>query len=366
VLDAFGDLDTREVAAAWRRVPVDGQWRFRSGALLAAAAALAPPSVPLVWGSGFERAPGLLARLAAGRPLWGTDPGVVRAVKDPVRFAAVARALGIRHPEVRTAPPDDWRGWLCKRAGAAGGGHVRQATARLPRGRGWYWQREVPGRAVSALVAADGSTAGTLGTSEQWTAPSPGRRYRFAGALAPARLSSTAHERLCTAAVSLAERHGIRGLASVDALVQGDEVIVLELNPRPGASLEAYERAHGANLFRIHHQACAGRLAAALPPVRAVAGAAIVHADRQGRIPADFPWPGFAADRTPGGTTLRAGAPVCTVLAEAGDAAAVRALLAARGRAVLTAIRPWACRRSSGGSPSRDGHDTIERPGAGP
>jgi uncharacterized protein len=147
--------------------------------------------------------------------------------------------------------------------------------------------------------------------------------------------------------VSPAALHGIRGLASVDALVQGDEVVVLELNPRPGASLEAYGRAHAVNLFRAHREACAGRLAGALPPASAVAGSAIVYAERQVRIPAGFPWPGFAVDRTPCGTPLRAGAPVCTVLAEADDASAVRALLADRGRAVLEAIMPWTATRTS-------------------
>lgn len=335
VLDAFADLDTRESAEAAMRIPVDGRWRFRRRALLAAAARLAPPPIPLVWGSGFEKAPGLLAELAHGRPLWGTEPAAVRAVKDPLGFAAAAEALGIPHPETQLAPPASPRGWLCKRAGAAGGGHVMRASARgRPTGRGWYWQYQAPGRPVSALVAANGKEALTLGFSEQWAAPVPGRRFRFGGVLAPAALPEGAAARLAAAAEALALHYGLRGLASVDALVAGEAVTVLEANPRPGASLEAYELAHGACLFAAHRAACLGEKLRPLPPAGRVAGTAIAYAARATPIPPGFAWPAWAGDRTPGGSLVPAGAPICTVRASGPGRAAVRRLLEERVRLV--------------------------------
>jgi predicted ATP-grasp superfamily ATP-dependent carboligase len=345
VLDAFGDLDTREAAAAWRRLPVGSRWRFRRAPLLAAAARLAPPPIPLVWGSGFERAPDLLAELARDRPLWGTEPAAVRAAKDPIRFAAAARSLGVAHPEVRARAPERRHGWLCKRAGGAGGGHVRPADRLPPRGRGWYWQREARGRAVSALVVGDGSGgASVLGTSEQPPASLPGRRFRFGSAVAPARLTAGALARLSEAAAALAARHSIKGLASVDALVAGDRATVLEINPRPGASLDAYEQAYGVNLFDLHRRACGGSLPKAPLEPRRAAGSRIVHAHRALRIPPGFVWPDWAADRTPALTRVREGGPICTVLAQAGDAGAVWELLAARAEALHAALdRAIAC-----------------------
>ena len=55
-------------------------------------------------------------------------------------------------------------------------------------------------------------------------------------------------------------------------------MVLLEINPRPGASLDAYERALGVNLFRLHREGCEGRLAAVAPSPRAVGGSAIVQA----------------------------------------------------------------------------------------
>lgn len=332
VLDAFGDLDTREAALRWQRLPVGSDWRWRRGPLLAAAARLAPAPIPLVWGSGFESAPGLLAELAHGRPLWGTSPAVVRPLKDPLAFARTIKELGLIHPPTRGTPPSEAAGWLCKRRGAAGGGHVRWATAACPKGRGWYWQRHAPGRPVSALVAGTGAAAVVLGFSEQWSVP--GRRFRFAGAAVPARCSKLARGHLGEAAMAVACRYGLRGLASVDALVDGDEVTVLEVNPRPGASLDAYEQACGTSLFRLHREACAGRLPAA-PVMHDAAGSAIVMAPKAVRVPQGFAWPSWTADRTPGGAFIRGGAPVCTVLAKARDVAAVRDELTKREALIL-------------------------------
>jgi predicted ATP-grasp superfamily ATP-dependent carboligase len=307
----------------------------------------------LVYGSGFERATGLLAALARGRPLWGNGPEAIRAVKDPASFAAAAQQLNIRHPEIRFRPPEDPQGWLCKRSGGAGGGHVHRAGTRPPRGHGWYWQHRAQGRPVSALVIGNGSAARLLGCSEQWAAPLPGRRFRFAGTLAPATLSPVAGAGLAAAAVALVQHHGMVGLVSVDALVAGDTVTVLELNPRPGASLDAYAQALGLDLFGLHRAACAGRLPSAPSAGDRAAGSLIVYARRTVTVAADFVWPAWCADLSPSGTRIAAGGPIATVLAEGRDPLAVRALLAARACDLLGQIdrpvRLAAPRRSSVG-----------------
>lgn len=339
-LDAFGDLDTQAAATAWIRLPVDEQWCFRKAALLAAAARLAPGPVPLVWGSGFERAPELLAALARNRPLWGCEPMVVRRVKDPLVFATIAGQLGIAHPEIRREPPAQPHGWLCKRTGAAGGGHVMHATAEPPQGRGWYWQRLAPGRPVSALVVGDGRRARTLGLSEQWTVADQRQPFRYAGTMVPARLSTAAAASLRDAAEKLAATFAIRGLASVDALIAGDAVTVLELNPRPGASFETYTLATGTNLFRVHAAACRGVLPETALLVARVAGCAIVHARQSSMVPWTMDWPDWTGDRSPSGTAIKVGGPICTVRATGTDAATVHDVLERRARTILAAMEP--------------------------
>ena len=345
VLDAFGDLDTRDAAERWLRVPVDRRWIFRRRPLMATAARLAPAPIPLVWGSGFERATALLAELAAGRPIWGNLPAVVRAVKDPFAFAAALRRLGIAHPEIRDRAPTDPDGWLCKRAGGAGGGHVRPAGPRPPRGRGWYWQRHARGRPVSALLLGSRVVA----FSEQWATPRAGQRFRFAGAVAPANLTSVARDRLGDAATSLAIHFELKGLGSVDALVAGDSVTVLEANPRPGAALDAYRGSLDFDLLRAHVDACRGLAVPAPSACTGAAGSLIVYAPYALEIPMRFAWPNWTADRSPEGTRIEAGGPICTVLAKADDSQSARALLLTRERAMQESLIPAAGGRSRAG-----------------
>ncbi len=222
--------------AAWRRRPYP--WSGAPGSSVS----------PICWPS-----------LPRGASFWATRPAWCAGSRIPRRGGEMTDALGIAHPEIRLARPADPTGWLCKRTGGAGGGHVRRARHRPPRGRGWYWQRWSAGVPVSALLLGSGGDARVLAMGRQITAPLPGRRYRFGGMVVPAGISPTAGRTLERAALALAAHCRLQGLASVDALVAGDAVRVLELNPRPGGSLDAYGAALGRNLFALHVAACRDR-----------------------------------------------------------------------------------------------------------
>jgi predicted ATP-grasp superfamily ATP-dependent carboligase len=339
VLDAFADLDTRAAAHAWYRIPVDRSWQLHRGALLAAAHRLAPPPIPVVWGSGFERVPRLLAELADGRELLGNPAVTVRMVKDPLAWRDLTAGLGVVRPEIRLVRPSEPAGWLCKRTGGAGGGHVRRAARRPPRGRGWYWQRWSAGEPVSALVVGSGGGARVLAMGRQITAPLPGRRFRFGGMVVPAESSPAAGATLEQAALVLATHCRLKGLASVDALVAGDTVQVLELNPRPGGSLDAYGTALGRNLFALHVAACRDQALPEPPTPAMAAGSLIAFAGRTVTIPEGFAWPDWTADRSPPGSVIRNGGPICTVLAQDADAGMLERLLWDRADRMRDAIR---------------------------
>lgn len=336
VVDAFADEDTREVAVATARVPVDRHLRFDPEALLEAATRLAPPPVPLVWGGGFDEDPALLARLAAGRELLGHSPAGLRELKDPIAFAARLARLGLPHPEVRLTPPEDEAGWLVKRAGGSGGGHVRRARRGDAATPGRYWQRWAPGRPVSALVLGDGSQAVTLGLSEQWADEAPDAPpYRFAGVVVPSRLAADVAAACSEDAAALAADVGLIGLGSVDGLAAGDSHVVLEINPRPGGSLDAFELAAEASLFARHVAACRGRLVPTPLRLARAAASRVVYATADSVIPPELSWPAWVADRPATGLRIAAGEPLCTVLAAAPTADKARVSIAQRADAVL-------------------------------
>lgn len=328
VADLFADDDTRAVAAAVERLP--GRW-LRERPLWRVLSRLAEGRSPigLVIGSGFERHPEMLMRLPM--PVFGNAPDTVRSVKNAMSFAGLCDRLGIPHPAIRLdqAPGP---GWLSKRSGGAGGSHVRPATPGRRVARGRYVQQRVQGEPISALFLANGTTCRILGFSEQWAAPRPRHPFRYGGAAAPARLAPGMEEALSRAVHALSEVTELRGLCSADFLVGADGFHLLEINPRPGATLDLFAQP---GLFRAHLSGCQGEAIPTLPALPGARASAIAYARRPIVLPPGFDWPGWAADRQPAGVPVPTHAPFCTVHAESPGIDAARALAGERIELIL-------------------------------
>jgi len=346
VLDLFGDRDTRLAAAACQPVAAPGALRFNRRLLLAAAEQLAPAarSPGLVYGAGFEGRIPLLQQLAADRRLFGNPASILARVRDPRRFFPLVAALGIRHPEVRFEPPADPVGWLVKSAGGAGGAQVRRATRRPP-GRGRYFQRCMEGESLSVLFLADGRRASVIGFNRQWTSDArPEMPFLFGGAVGRLVLPPPLIAEIGNRLDALVAATGLLGLNGVDFLRRDAEWLVLEVNPRPTATMELYDPDYPGGLFEAHLQACRGEIS----PTRTVEGAvramANVFTSVTGIVPAEFSFPDWCRDIPQPGTRLSPGDPLCSVHAEAADAAAATALVRHRQaemeRALLDQLAP--------------------------
>jgi predicted ATP-grasp superfamily ATP-dependent carboligase len=127
------------------------------------------------------------------------------------------------------------------------------------------------------------------------------------------------------------------GLNSADFLVDGDEFRLLEINPRPGATLDVFEPAEG-SLFALHVAACEGELSGTPPRFDGACAAAIVYAERDIAAAPAMQWPDWTADRPHPGTAIKAGEPLCTVKAAAATAAAAKARVDERLALVLAMV----------------------------
>jgi uncharacterized protein len=342
VADFFGDQDT--MAAAQSHIRFCGEFAqgFREHELMEALERLASQHVPvgIVCGTGFEDRPQLLARLAQRWPLFGNSADKVARAKDPEIFAALCRDCGIAHPRVSLSPPAARNSWVAKRRGGSGGRHVAAASAK-EFGEGVYYQSRVPGKPVSALLLANGVSAIVLGFSEQWACPTPRQPFRYGGAVRPAAIASGLAERLAQSACGLAAALSLTGLNSADFMVDGDDFWILEINPRPGATLDIFE-ADGASLFSLHTGACAGDLPDESPRLDGAKASAIFYADRDVIAPQRFEWPNWSADRPNAGIAIKAGEPLCTVHAVAATGVEARALVDERLASVHIWTHDWA------------------------
>jgi predicted ATP-grasp superfamily ATP-dependent carboligase len=257
----------------------------------------------------------------------------VARTKNPREFFALLDRLGLPYPAISYAPPADPAGWLMKRIGGSGGGHVEPVRAGASANGDRYYQRRMVGLPVGASFLADGRNALLLGFSEQWSAPGS---YRFGGLLQPAALSERVAAAIPAALDGLTRELGLVGLNSLDLLVDGDAFYVLEVNPRPGANLDVFDRADPAGLFGLHVAACEGRLPGRWTPPPQATAMSVLYAERPLRVPRRVAWPDWVADRPAPGARIEAGAPICTVLAAAPSRAAVRAAIAARTAGVFS------------------------------
>ena len=322
VADFFADRDTRDIAHACRKLDDlkrGFRWKTLAPALDALAEAAPSPLLGVVYGAGFEDRATLLATLAKRWPLLGNAPSVVERVKDPELFFAALSSLGVPHPRTVTAQSAAGDGWLAKRQGGAGGSHVT-AGQTLARGKDAgrvYFQERIAGRPVSALFVGAGDRAAVLGFSEQWAAPTEYSKWRYGGAAQPAELSKALKARLTQRTEQAAATFGLKGLGSADFLVDGEEAWLLEINPRPGATLDIFD-SEACPLLRIHLAAALERQLPDGPLTLSEASAsAIVYATEPITVSQSMNWPEWTADRPFGGDCIERNRPICTVSARA-------------------------------------------------
>ena len=334
VVDWFGDADTLVLALAHALIE-DGLARGMTAAALDAAFTKVTNGqrpCGVVCGTGFEDRPGLIAHLARNWRVFGTDAATLATLKNPPAFASLCDQCGIPYPETTLVRPQDTTGWLAKRKGGAGGSHVGPAAEREA-AHDAYYQRQVDGVPVSALFLADRRRALVLGFSAQWARPAPRQPFRYGGAVRPAGLHDPIVGALTESIDRLAATIPLAGLNSADFLVAGDGFRLLEINPRPSATLDIFEPP-GGSLFALHMSACAGTLDFAAPSLPGAMATALVYAERDLIVPA-LQWPDWTADRPHAGAAIGVGAPLCTVHAFATTAAEARQLVDDRLATVL-------------------------------
>ena len=338
-IDVFGDDDTRETSLACVKLDGGLGHGLEPGKLARAVQALidAHGPVGLVYGAGFEHQPEALAAISGATRVFGNSAATLSAAKDPLALARVCDANGVRHPRIAFSTPDEPELWLRKKRGGAGGAHIAAAHGASPASPDCYFQRRVAGTSVSALFLANGKKAEIIGLSMQWTAPAPDSPFRYGGAAGPVEVGQAEAADIARAVGVIASEFSLVGLNSADFLLSPDGVSLIEINPRPGATLDVFE-SDEAPLFARHLAACEGRLS---PMSRGMAckAAEIVYAPCELVVRKSVNWPDWAVDRSAPGTRIGAGDPLCTALASGATADLARTCARERAKAIIARVR---------------------------
>jgi predicted ATP-grasp superfamily ATP-dependent carboligase len=185
------------------------------------------------------------------------------------------------------------------------------------------------------VAIGDGLSAAVLGLTEQLHRP---RGFGWMGNLIPPRLPESElaelDRQLRAVCQEVVARFRIRGAFGVDAIWDGRHAWVLEVNPRPSASLELF----GRGSFEAHVRGARGLglPAPGAPPARSCAAVKLVlFADRTLCAPDPGWWPaGVVRDIPQAGETIKRGAPICTLVSSRTDVPE----LVQRGARLLSAL----------------------------
>lgn len=350
--DRFGDADLLAVAEAFRPLPAD----------LAEADDPFPdlPAMPFLFTGGLENTPAFLARLAAVRPTAAASPASVLAVRDFANLASAAAAVGLTTPETHTSPsgvPTDGS-YLVKPLASVGGLGISRWRGGPAPNASSLWQRHRSGvpHGVSVLLR-DQQRPELLGVcrSVQDRAASGVPGWAYTGSITVATPAWT--EQVLALVGLLAAECGLRGAIGIDCLVTpSGDVVVLEVNPRPTASMELFERTAGLCIARRHLDALAFPSPIPTPGQangHAVSGKAILYSDRRFTVTSPLhatftnlaehwaPSPSLRAlaDLPRANTDVESGSPILTVFADAESEDAVETLLTERLAALRTICR---------------------------
>jgi predicted ATP-grasp superfamily ATP-dependent carboligase len=353
-IDAFGDFDlppsVRGIA-----LPRDLGVHFSAAAAARAADAFATDAVAYL--ANFENEPEAVGVLAAGRTLWGNPPDTLRRARDPVLVGAALREHGLPFARVRTNEndpndPNVPNDWLVKPLASGGGRGIRLwKGGEVPPGH--YLQERIGGVPGSVAFVAANGVAVPLGISMQLIGEAAfgAGGYRYCGnILAPAgdpvfERDDTLVDRACAMASAVTASLGLVGVNGVDFVAAAGGAHPIEVNPRWSGSMELVERAYGLSMFGAHAAACArGELPVfevreARRGARAT-GKAILFARAGVTLGDTTAWLGDVSvrDVPHPGERIAAGRPVCTVFAEAADAAGCYAALVARAARIYAAM----------------------------
>jgi predicted ATP-grasp superfamily ATP-dependent carboligase len=343
-LDAFADRDTSAVAQVIR-VARGGE--LDPDAALAVLASLPPTARELIAAAPIEARPELVDQIGRFGRVFNNTRDAIAALKDPGIFPGLLTAAGLRVAETQIESPQTPVGWLRKRRGASGGGHVVRAQLGETRADCFY-QREITGVALSLCFLADAERCYPLGINALRSLDIGGAPFHYAGVRAldqeerATYLSDEHIAEIIAGLHRLVRVLALRGLNGIDLIATPDDYAVIEVNPRPPASFALYDDDYAAGLVHWHCQSFERRLLNFAPATpRSYRAIAIEFAMRSLCVPGVFDWPTWCHDLPHGGALLPAAAPLCSVTASDSSSAAAARSLRQRQRELRAVCASW-------------------------
>ncbi len=211
----------------------------------------------------LENSPKILERILKKRsfigPLLGTAPEGLKALRSPEWLAKTLTAAGLKALSLRNQllPPEPDGTWLQKPLASAGGRMIRvwdKTAVELPFPEPHYFQRIATGVGGSVIFQVESGNVEWFGSTRELESPlqsAPPTKFSYCGSFGPLNdLPIVVVAKLKTMIQAFADNApSVKGIVGLDFRFDGDEVWLVEVNPRYTASIEVLELALGRSLL---------------------------------------------------------------------------------------------------------------------
>jgi len=317
VVDLFADLDTQGYAEAFEKIPSLAEEHLMPALdYFIEHHAVAQ----VIYGSGFEYYPESLRYLSGRLQILGNSFDTFAKLHDKPAFFFSLDKLNIPYPEVCFTAPNSPGMWLVKPMQGQGGLGIKRYNPQDCTESAVYWQTYQAGTPHSVLFLANGQDVQVIGFNTQWTISlSESQEFIFSGIVNSCDLLSEQKALITLWLKKLVPEFALKGLNTLDFIQTGDKSLVLEINPRPSASMQLYD----ADLLIRHIKAASQGELIDYHPDMDYTGYQIVYAERDMVIPEAFAWPLWCMDKPGSGVTCLKGQPICSIIAHQNGAQSV-------------------------------------------
>ena len=257
VMDVFGDKDCLISAAFWRNIGTcfPDQTGIDSKKFLNSLSVFKINGFKgLVIGSGFEGKYDVLRQANEILPLYANSLSVFKCLENPVLFFETLKLLEVPFPQVNLSADsfkDLGSDWILKDLGSSGGHGIKKKFGRKSKSSE-YFQKQLPGTAVSLSFFADGQNVIPLGYSKPVTTKQSNLPFVFCGLDGPIELNDSVDQEALRISKLIVQKFKLRGFNGIDFLVSDKAVHFLDLNPRITASFEILQESHSFCFFEKH------------------------------------------------------------------------------------------------------------------
>jgi methenyltetrahydromethanopterin cyclohydrolase len=308
VIDCFSDTDTQAFSVECIKVdslalehikPAISILQSRFGLLFA------------IIGSGFECYLPSLNYLHQKFKVLGNKPNVFSAVQNKLHFFSTLEQLKIPYPETSFQRPELKDGWLVKPMQGEGGKGIKKIKGLMKKNESCYWQRFIDGMPLSILFIANSTNFTVCGFHKQQVTSISNNEFIFSGIISYLEISDEIKRQLNSWVSSLVKAFGLIGLNSVDFMLENNQCYVLEVNPRPSASMQLYS----SELIDGHIKSCLNKLLDIKINLGEYSAYQIIFAETNLIIKKNIQWPKWTADIPQEGVLINTGMPICSIIA---------------------------------------------------